>query len=57
VQLLIGKIVHDFLNVSIERVFLIKSLVGPGVALLLFVTQTAAGLTPGSAPADCTRCE
>ncbi len=47
VQLLLEKIEYDFLNIPIDRVFLLKSLGGLGLALLLFVTQTITGLTPG----------
>jgi Na+/H+ antiporter NhaD/arsenite permease-like protein len=47
VQLLLEKIEYDFLNVPIDRTFLLKSLGGLGLALLLFVTQTITGLTPG----------
>jgi len=47
VQLLFEKIESDFLNVRIDSVSLVKSLAGLGMALLLFVTQTMTGLTPG----------
>lgn len=47
VQLLIEKIEFDFLSIKIDRRFLIKSLVCLTVALLLFVTQTVSGLSPG----------
>jgi len=47
VQLLLEKIEYDFLNIPIDRAFLIKSLGGLGLALLLFVTQNITGLTPG----------
>jgi len=47
VQLLIEKIEFDFLSVKIDRKFLIKSIVCLGVALLLFITQTITGLSPG----------
>jgi len=47
VQLLIEKIELDFLTVKIDRNFLLKSVVCLGVALLLFVTQTATHLSPG----------
>ena len=47
VELLIGKIEHDFLNITISRTFLYKSLGGLALALLLFVTQSITGLTPG----------
>ena len=47
VQLLIEKIEFDFLSVKIDRKFLVKSIVCLGVALLLFVTQTISGLSPG----------
>ncbi len=47
VQLLLEKIEYDFLDIPIDRTFLLKSLGGLGMALLLFVTQTITGLTPG----------
>ncbi|UCD81227.1 MAG: anion permease, partial [Desulfobacterales bacterium] len=47
VQLLLEKIEYDFLNIPIDKTFLFKSLGGLGLALLLFVTQTITGLTPG----------
>ncbi len=47
VQLLFERIEYDFLNIPIDRVFLLKSLCGLAIALLLFVTQTTTGLTPG----------
>jgi Na+/H+ antiporter NhaD/arsenite permease-like protein len=47
VQLLLEKIESDFLDVRIDRAFLLKSLAGLGLALLLFVTQSATRLTPG----------
>jgi Na+/H+ antiporter NhaD/arsenite permease-like protein len=47
VQLLIEKIELDFLTVKIDRKFLLKSVVCLGVALLLFVTQSATHLSPG----------
>ena len=47
VQLLIEKIEFDFLSVKIDRIFLFKSIACLGVALLLFVTQTISGLSPG----------
>lgn len=47
VQLLIEKIEFDFLSVKIDRKFLFKSLTCLLVALLLFVTQTISGLSPG----------
>ncbi len=47
VQLLIEKIEFDFLNVKIDRLFLMKSIACLGVALLLFVTQTVTRLSPG----------
>jgi Na+/H+ antiporter NhaD/arsenite permease-like protein len=49
VQLLLEKIEYDFLNIAIDRKFLIKSLGGLAAALLLFVTQTLTGITPGVA--------
>ena len=47
VQLLIEKIEFDFLTVKIDKQFLLKSIICLGVALLLFVTQTVTGLSPG----------
>ena len=47
VQLLIEKIEFDFMAVTIDRQFLAKSVACLGVALLLFVTQTVTGLSPG----------
>ncbi|UCE54295.1 MAG: ArsB/NhaD family transporter [Desulfobacterales bacterium] len=47
VQLLLEKIEYDSLNIPIDRNFLLTSLGGLGMALLLFVTQTITGLTPG----------
>jgi Na+/H+ antiporter NhaD/arsenite permease-like protein len=47
VQLLIEKIEFDFRTVKIDRVFLTKSLACLGVAILLFVSQTVTGLSPG----------
>ena len=47
VQLLLEKIEYDFLGIPIDRTFLLKSLGGLGMALLLFVTQSITGLTPG----------
>jgi Na+/H+ antiporter NhaD/arsenite permease-like protein len=47
VQLLIEKIEYDFSSIRIDRAFLLKSLACLGVALLLFVTQTITGLSPG----------
>jgi len=49
VQLLLEKIEYDFLDIPIDRAFLLKSLGGLGMALLLFVTQSITGLTPGVA--------
>jgi Na+/H+ antiporter NhaD/arsenite permease-like protein len=47
VQLLLEKIEYDFLDIPIDRTFLLKSLGGLGMALMLFVTQSITGLTPG----------
>ena len=44
---MLEKIENDFLSISIDKVFLLKSISGLGLALLLFVTQSATGLTPG----------
>jgi Na+/H+ antiporter NhaD/arsenite permease-like protein len=49
VDLLLGKTVHDFKAVPIDRRFLIKSLVCLIVVLLLFVTQSFTRLSPGVA--------
>ena len=47
VRMLIQKIALDFLNIKIDRRFLIKSIACLGVALLLFVTQTITHISPG----------
>ena len=47
VQLLIEKIEFDFLNITIDRLFLAKSLACLGLAISLFVTQTITKITPG----------
>jgi Na+/H+ antiporter NhaD/arsenite permease-like protein len=47
VQLLIEKIEFDFLNIRIDKAFLAKSLGCLGLAILLFVSQTVTGITPG----------
>lgn len=47
INLLLGKIRYEFINITIDKVFLIKSLSCLGLAILLFVTQTFTGLTPG----------
>ena len=47
VQMLLEKIRHEFLTTEIDRVFLIKGLSCLGLAILLFVTQTLTGLSPG----------
>jgi Na+/H+ antiporter NhaD/arsenite permease-like protein len=47
VQLLVEKIEYDFYRIRIDRRFLTKSIACLGVALLLFVTQTITGLSPG----------
>ena len=47
IHLLLGKIRFGFLNTRIDKVFLIKSLSCLVLAILLFVTQTVTGLTPG----------
>jgi Na+/H+ antiporter NhaD/arsenite permease-like protein len=47
VQLLLEKIRYNFLDTRIDAVFLAKSLVCLGAAILLFVTQTITGLSPG----------
>lgn len=47
VRLLIEKIEFDFLNITIDKLFLSKSLACLGLAILLFVTQTITKITPG----------
>jgi Na+/H+ antiporter NhaD/arsenite permease-like protein len=47
VQLLIEKIEFDFLNITIDKSFLVKSIACLGLAILLFVTQTITKITPG----------
>jgi Na+/H+ antiporter NhaD/arsenite permease-like protein len=47
VQLLIEKIELDFLSIKIDRPFLLKSICCLAFTLLLFVTQTVTGLSPG----------
>ena len=47
VQLLIEKIEFDFLNITIDKLFLVKSIACTGLAILLFVTQTITKITPG----------
>jgi Na+/H+ antiporter NhaD/arsenite permease-like protein len=47
VQLLLEKIRYNFLDTRIDKVFLTKSLVCLGLAILLFVTQTVTKLSPG----------
>ena len=47
VQLLIEKIRLDLLSTKIDRKFLYKSMICLSAALLLFVTQTVTGLSPG----------
>jgi Na+/H+ antiporter NhaD/arsenite permease-like protein len=49
VQLLLEKIRNAFLATQIDRAFLIKGLACLGLAILLFVTQTVTGMTPGVA--------
>jgi Na+/H+ antiporter NhaD/arsenite permease-like protein len=49
VQLLLEKIRNAFLATRIDRAFLIKGLACLGLAILLFVTQTVTGMTPGVA--------
>jgi Na+/H+ antiporter NhaD/arsenite permease-like protein len=49
VQLLLEKIRNAFLATKIDRAFLIKGLACLGLAILLFVTQTVTGVTPGVA--------
>jgi Na+/H+ antiporter NhaD/arsenite permease-like protein len=47
VQLLLEKIRYNFLDTKIDKIFLTKGLVCLGLAILLFVTQTITGLSPG----------
>jgi len=47
VQLLLEKIRQHFLDTRIDRLFLTKGLGCLALAILLFVTQTVTGLTPG----------
>ena len=47
VQLLLEKIRHEFLSIEINRRIMIKGLVFLGITILLFVTQTITGLSPG----------
>ena len=49
VDLLLGKTVQEFKDLSIDRRFLRKSLACLALVLLLFVTQTFTGLSPGVA--------
>ena len=46
-QLLLEKIRLDFLNTPIDPLLLVKSLVCLTLAIVLFVTQTVTGLSPG----------
>ena len=47
VQLLLEKIRYNFLDTKIDTIFLTKSLICLGAAILLFVTQTVTKLSPG----------
>ena len=47
VQLLLEKIRYEFLNTEINRRIMIKGLVFLVITILLFVTQTITGLSPG----------
>jgi Na+/H+ antiporter NhaD/arsenite permease-like protein len=47
VQLLLEKIRFNYLDIRIDKVFLAKSLVCLGLAILLFTTQTMTKLSPG----------
>ena len=47
VQLLLEKIRNEFLTTKIDRVFLTKGLSCLALAILLFVTQTVTGMSPG----------
>ena len=49
VQLLIEKIRNEFLTTRIDRVFLTKGLACLTLAIMLFVTQTVTGISPGVA--------
>ena len=46
-QLLLEKIRNEFLTTKIDRVFLTKGLSCLALAILLFVTQTVTGMSPG----------
>ena len=47
IQLLLEKLRTDFLNTRIDKRMMIKGLCCLGIAILLFVTQTVTGITPG----------
>jgi Na+/H+ antiporter NhaD/arsenite permease-like protein len=47
VQLLLEKIRNEFLTTKIDRVFLTKGLSCLALAILLFITQTVTGMSPG----------
>ena len=47
VQLLLEKIQFEFMNTRLDRKLILKGLICLGLALLLFVTQTITGLSPG----------
>jgi Na+/H+ antiporter NhaD/arsenite permease-like protein len=47
VQLLLEKIRNEFLATQIDRPFLIKGIACLALAILLFVTQTVTGMSPG----------
>jgi Na+/H+ antiporter NhaD/arsenite permease-like protein len=47
VRLLLEKIRFEFMNTRLDRKLIFKGLMCLGLALLLFVTQTITGLTPG----------
>ena len=47
VQMLLEKIRNEFLTTTIDRVFLAKGLSCLTLAILLFVTQTVTGMSPG----------
>jgi len=49
VQLLLEKIRNEFLNVKIDKMFVVKSLVCLTIAIGLFVTQTITQISPGVA--------
>lgn len=47
VQLLLEKIRFEFLNINIDKKFMGKALACLAIVILMFVTQTVTGITPG----------